>query len=52
MSLTEVRVDLARRYFHFLGIDDWLTKWCRANRDLATRIGLLDRGRTRPRHRT
>ena len=50
--LTEVRVDVARRYFHFLGIDDWVAKWCRANRELATRIGLLDGGRTRPRHRS
>lgn len=25
---------------------------CRANRELATRIGLLDGGRTRPRHRS
>ena len=50
--LTEVRVDLARRYFHFLGIDDWVAKWCRANRQLATRTGLLHGGRTRPRHRS
>ena len=49
--LKEVRVDLARRYFCFLGIDDWVATWCRANRELATRIGLLDGSRTRPRHR-
>lgn len=50
--LSEVRTDLARRYFHFLGIEDWVTKWCRANRELATRVGLLDArprdGRARP----
>jgi hypothetical protein len=40
--LTEFRVELARRYFHFLGIEEWVTKWCRANRGLATRVGLLD----------
>jgi hypothetical protein len=45
----EVRVDLARRYFHFLGIDEWAAAWCRANPELATRIGLLDSAR--PRHR-
>ncbi|MGH9199829.1 MAG: helix-turn-helix domain-containing protein [Vicinamibacterales bacterium] len=49
--LKEVRVDLARRYFRFLGIDEWVATWCRANRELATRIGLLDGSRTRPRHR-
>jgi len=46
--LREFRVDLARRYFHFLGIEDWVARWCRANRDLATRVGLLD-GRRRDR---
>ncbi len=38
----EVRADFAWRYFRFLGIDAWVTKWCRANRELATRAGLLD----------
>lgn len=37
----EVRADLASRYFRFLGIEAWVTKWCRANRELATRAGLL-----------
>ena len=49
--LQEVRVDLAYRYFHFLGIDAWVADWCRANRGLATRIGLLDGAATRPRRR-
>jgi hypothetical protein len=43
--LTEFRLDLARRYFCFLGIETWIAQWCRANRELATRVGLLD---TRP----
>lgn len=40
--LREVRTDLAWRYFRFLGIDAWVTKWCRANRELAARAGLFD----------
>jgi hypothetical protein len=39
--LTEFRLDLAQRYFRLLGIEDWVTRWCRANRALATRVGLL-----------
>jgi hypothetical protein len=49
--LREVRADLARRYFHFLGIDVWIAHWCRANRELARRVGLLDDTRTPPRRR-
>ncbi len=49
--LREVHSDLARRYFHFLGIDAWVADWCRANRELATRVGLLDGTRTRSRRR-
>lgn len=40
--LTECRLDLAQRYFRFLKIEDWVARWCRANRELATRVGLLD----------
>ena len=40
--LREIRPDLVRRYFHFLGIEAWVARWCRANRELARRIGLLD----------
>jgi hypothetical protein len=50
--LREVRADLARRYFHFLGIDAWVADWCRANRELATRVGLLEGTRTRSSRRT
>lgn len=53
--LKEFRVDFARRYFRVLGIEDWVEQWCRANRDLATRVGLLDGRkddrRARPGHR-
>jgi hypothetical protein len=49
--MREVRVDLALRYFHFLGLDVWVADWCRANRELATRAGLLDGTRTRSRSR-
>jgi pimeloyl-ACP methyl ester carboxylesterase len=34
-----------------LGVDAWVADWCRANRELATRVGLLDSTRTRPRPR-
>ena len=40
--LREIRPDLARRYFHFLGIEAWVARWCRANRELARHVGLLD----------
>lgn len=49
--LREVHAELARRYFRFLGIDARVADWCRANRELATRVGLLDGTRTRSRHR-
>ncbi|SRR6266542_6745504 len=49
--LREARAHLARRYFHFLGIEAWIADWCRANRELATRVGLLDGTRTPPRRR-
>lgn len=39
--LREIRPALARRYFHFLGIEAWVVQWCRANRELARRVGLL-----------
>jgi hypothetical protein len=40
--LREVRADLAWRYFRFLRIEAWVAKWCRANRELASRTRLLD----------
>ena len=40
--LTEFRLDLAQRYFRFLKIEDWVARWCRANCELATSVGLLD----------
>ena len=45
---TEFCLDLARRYFRFLGIETWIARWCRANRELSTRAGLLN---ARPRDR-
>jgi len=50
--LREVRADLARRYFRFLGIEEWVSRWSRANRELAIRAGLLDGTRARSRRRT
>ena len=40
--LSEIRPDLAYRYFRILKIEDWVTRWCQANRELAARAGLLD----------
>ena len=40
--LSEMRADLSPRYFRFLGIEEWVAAWCRANRELATRAGLVD----------
>lgn len=40
--IREIRPDLARRYFHFLGIEAWVARWCHANSELARRVGLLD----------
>lgn len=39
--LTDLRLDLARRYFRFLAIEEWVARWCRANHELATRVGLM-----------
>jgi hypothetical protein len=47
--LTEIRPDLARRYFHLLGIEAWVARWCRANPELARRVGLLDHAPDRQR---
>jgi hypothetical protein len=49
--LREVHADLARRYFHLLGMDAWVADCCHANRELATRVGLLDGIRTESRRR-
>ncbi len=48
--LSEIRGDLARRYFRFLGMDTWVARWCRANRELAARTGLADLEERAPRH--
>ena len=49
--LSETRGDLAWRYFRFLGMDTWVTRWCRANRELAARAGLADLEQRAPRRR-
>ena len=49
--LSEVRTDVARRYSHFLGIEEWVAEWCRSNRELALRVGFLDGTERRPRGR-
>ena len=49
--LSEIRADLARRYFSFLGIEDWVARWCRANKDLAARAEFLTSERRAPQPR-
>lgn len=41
-QFTEFRLDLARRYFRFLAIEEWVKRWCRSNRELAARVGLIE----------
>jgi DNA-binding XRE family transcriptional regulator len=36
----ELKPDVARQYFRFLGIEPWVRRWSRANRDLAKRAGI------------
>jgi hypothetical protein len=49
--LSETRGDLAWRYFGFLGMDTWVTRWCRANRELVARAELADLEQRAPRRR-
>lgn len=35
--------ELAREYFHFLGIDNWINRWRRVNRELSVQVGLFPR---------
>lgn len=42
--LSELRSDLAWRYFTFLGIDGWVRRWARANSALAKRAGIRPAG--------
>jgi hypothetical protein len=46
------RADLAWRYFRFLHIEDFASRWCRANRELADRIGMSAEPARRPRSRS
>lgn len=49
--LSEIRGDLARRFFRFLDIDTWVARWRRANRELATKAGVADLQGRVPRRR-
>lgn len=42
--LSELRPDLAWRYFTFLGIDGWVRRWVCANSALAERAGIRPAG--------
>ena len=49
--VSEIHSALAQRYFRYLGIEGWVAQWCRANRKLAQRAGLLDRAKRPKRQR-
>jgi transcriptional regulator with XRE-family HTH domain len=38
--LSEVKPEIALRYFQFLGIESWVKRWSRANLVLAKRVGI------------
>jgi DNA-binding XRE family transcriptional regulator len=39
--LNELLSDVARRCFQFLGIEAWVRRWSRTNRELARRVGIV-----------
>jgi hypothetical protein len=41
----ELKPEIARRYFRFLGIEPWVRRWSRANLQLARRVGIVPEGR-------
>ena len=41
---------MAREYFHFLGIERWVARWRKANRELAERAGFSSRTTERREH--
>ncbi len=46
-TLGELKPDVARRYFRLLGIEPWVKRWSRFNRDLARRAGIVPNARGR-----
>lgn len=40
-TLRELKPTIARRYFQFLGIESWVKRWSRVNRELARRAGIV-----------
>lgn len=42
---------MAKNYFHFLGIERWVARWRRANRELAEQAGLFLRTTKRREHK-
>ena len=45
-SFSELKPEFVHRYFQYLGIESWVTRWARGNADLARRSGIrpLPRG--------
>lgn len=50
-QFTTLLPDEALRYFAFLGIEAWVRRWCRSNRELADRVGIAPIPRQGPRKR-
>ena len=40
-ALRELKPTIARRYFQFLGIESWVKRWSRVNRELARHAGIV-----------
>ena len=51
-KLAAFEPEMAREYFQFLGIDRWIDRWRRANRDLADLTGLDSPSKERRKRRS
>lgn len=40
-SPSEIKAEMAWSYFQLLGIERWVKRWARANRELALRMGII-----------
>jgi len=47
-TLSEIKGEVALQYFRFLGIERWVKRWARANRELAVRVGIVFGRPSRP----
>ena len=47
-TLREIKGEVALQYFRFLGMERWVKRWARANRELAVRVGIVFGRPSRP----